>query len=137
MIHLNTKYILTGSSVLLGLAGLLLTFNPEALLVFLHTEPNKLNLLLVQVTGSLYFGFAMLNWMAKGSIIGGIYNRPLVVANSVHFTMVGLALIKVLISQPGLPISCWIVGIIYLVFAFAFAALLFQHPVPNTKAKEL
>jgi len=31
----------------------------------------------MQIIGSFYFAFAILNWMSKGSIIGGIYNRPI------------------------------------------------------------
>ncbi|HEV7230719.1 MAG TPA: hypothetical protein VGO45_05285 [Bacteroidia bacterium] len=125
---INTKYVLTASAALLGAAGLILTFDPEVLLSFMGVESTKLSLLLVQMLGSLYFAFAMLNWMSKGSITGGIYNRPLVVANTTHFCIAGLALIKVLLSTPALPPACWITGIIYLVFAAAFGALLFQHP---------
>ena len=44
--------------------------------------------------------FAMLNWMAKGVIIGGIYSRPIVIANLAHFLIGDLELIKAVI-HPG------------------------------------
>ena len=38
----------------------------------------------------------MLNWMAKGTLIGGIYNKPIAIGNFTHFTIGGLALIKII-----------------------------------------
>ena len=45
----------------------------------------------MQIIGSLYFALAILNWMSKGSFIGGIYNRPIAIANLTHFVIAGLA----------------------------------------------
>jgi hypothetical protein len=39
----------------------------------------------VQILGALYLGFAIANWTAKDSVIGGIYGRALALGNLVHF----------------------------------------------------
>ena len=89
--------------------------------------------LALQLLGAFYFAFAMLNWMAKGSFIGGIYNRPVSIANLAHFLIGGLAMVKALINHPALPWAIAIIAILYLVFAAIFGFLLFRNPV-NTNA---
>jgi len=32
-------------------------------------------------------GFSILNWMSKASLIGGIYNKPLLIGNLLHFLL--------------------------------------------------
>ena len=56
----------------------------------------------MQIIGSLCFAFAILNWMSKGSFIGGIYNCPTGVANLTHFVIAGLVLIQGTLANPGL-----------------------------------
>ncbi|MFL3027531.1 MAG: hypothetical protein ACJZ1O_04495 [Candidatus Neomarinimicrobiota bacterium] len=89
--------------------------------------------LLMQIIGSLYFAFAMLNWMSKGSIIGGIYNRPIAIANLTHFVIAGLALIKGILANPSLSYVIWSIAIIYSIFATLFGIVAFKHPVRENK----
>jgi len=60
---MNTKIIMTFSSILLGAMGIILTFSPDTVLLTLNTDINPTSLLLAQVMGGLYFGYGMLNWM--------------------------------------------------------------------------
>jgi hypothetical protein len=128
---MNTKYIMTASAVILCLSGIILTFLPEEIVKSFGLEAAKSLQLLVQVIGALYFGFGMLNWMTKSGLIGGIYNRPVAVANLTHFSVAGLALIKGLISVPALPILIWMIGIVYCSFAILFGVTLFRHPISD------
>ena len=75
--NMNTKLLMTTSSVFMGLIGIALSFMPNEVLETFGQEPNEILTLTLQLTGSLYFSFAMTNWMAKAAIIGGIYSRPL------------------------------------------------------------
>ena len=95
---MNTKTLMTSSSILLGLIGMGLTFIPDEIISILSIAPNPIATVSFQLLGALYLGFAMLNWMAKGSIIGGIYNKPLVIGNFMHFGVGALALVKI-VSQ--------------------------------------
>ena len=124
------------SAASLGAAGILLTFMPDTILSQLNIDTNNSALFLMQILGALYFAFGMLNWMTKTSLIGGIYNRPIAVANFTHFLIAGLALIKGLISNPNSSYIVWTVGVIYFVFGFCFGLILFRHPISEKKLEE-
>lgn len=129
---MNTRIIMTISALILGISGLTLSFLPDLFLNNLGVDSSPITLLLGQIIGGLYFAFAMLNWMSKESLIGGIYNRPITLANLSHFLIVGLAILKVLLKNPDLPILIWAIGIIYLVFGILFTRIFFQHPVKSS-----
>ena len=126
---MNTRLLMRASAVMLGVLGASATFLPQEILVLAGAPPIGFSVIVVQVAGALYFGFAMLNWMAKGSRIGGIYNRPIALANFAHFFMVILALLKALMSNPQLPAGLWLVAGVYAVFAVLFSLILFRHPL--------
>jgi hypothetical protein len=119
---LNTKLILTGSSVVLGPAGAACLFMPEELAASLGADGTSLPVL-IQLLGALYLGFAMANWMVKGASIGGVYGRPISIANFTHFAIGALALAKHVRPHP----STWATAalIAYAVFAVLFAYVVF------------
>ena len=124
---------MTLSAVFMGAVGAALTFMPDVALGYLTLENSIFGMLLMQLLGALYFAFAMLNWMVKGSLIGGIYNRPVAIANFTHFLIGGLALLKKLIANPSLPIHFWMIGIAYTLLAVAFISVLFSLPKLKSK----
>ena len=81
---MNTKLLMTLSAMILALIGISLIFLPNEILDYLELSVSETLQLLMQIIGSLYFALAILNWMSKGSIIGGIYNRPIAMANLTH-----------------------------------------------------
>ena len=113
--------------------GISASFIPHEILTFIGLPTNQPLPLLIQVIGAMYFAFAMLNWMSKGSIIGGIYNRPIAIANWTHFVIAGLALIKGILSNPSLSYIIWSIAIIYSIFAILFGIVAFNHPVSQSK----
>ena len=76
---MNTRMVMRASAVWLGALGVVATFLPQEILVHGGTVPVALSVVVVQMAGALYLGFAMLNWMAQGNIIGGIYSRPVAI----------------------------------------------------------
>ena len=87
----------------------------------------------MQLLGALYLGFAMLNWMTKASLIGGIYNRPLAIGNFMHFAAGALALVKIINkidAHSGIIISFTVV---YSVYAILFGYVLITHPPSKKK----
>ncbi len=125
---MNTKIVMISSAVVLGLAGIVMNFLPDWVLDQLDIKQSASLLFLIQILGALYLAFAMLNWMVKGSKIGGIYNRPVAVANFTHFLIAGLGLIRGIISNPDTALVFWIVAGLYLIFGSIFGILLFRHP---------
>ena len=95
---MNTKLLMGVSAGFLGLLGIALSFIPQEILTFFKLQVTQLSTLFLQIIGALYMGFAMLNWMSKASLIGGIYNRPVAIANVMHFTVVALALVKIVFN---------------------------------------
>ena len=130
---MNTNILMTTSAVSLLTAGIILTFLPDEIIKYAYLENTRPLQLLLQIIGALYFGFGMLNWMNKSSLIGGIYNRPVAVANFTHFFIAGLALIKGIMANPDLPKTIWIVSCVYLIFAISFGIVLFRHPLTEKK----
>ena len=84
---MNTKVLMTSGAILFALIGINLILFPKEILNHLELRVSDTLEILMQTLGSLYFGLAMLNWMSKGNLIGGIYNRPIVVANLTHFVI--------------------------------------------------
>ncbi|KIC95751.1 hypothetical protein [Flavihumibacter solisilvae] len=131
---MNTKLVMSASAVFLGVIGISLSFLADEIAAYLQIGSAPIDHLVLQVLGAFYFAFALLDWMAKGSFIGGIYNRPIAIANLAHFLIGGLAMIKALMNHPALP---WVIAIIaglYLAFALVFGVLFFRTPVPSKAA---
>ena len=130
---MNTKPLMTLNAIMLALIGISLIFLPKEILDYFELSASDTLELLMQITGSLYFAFAMLNWMSKGSIIGGIYGRPIAIANLTHFVIAGLSLIKGIMANPGLSYVIWSIAIAYSIFAILFGIVAFKHPVSKNK----
>jgi hypothetical protein len=120
---------MTTSAITLGVIGLVFTFIPDEVLRHFNWDGNKIILFQMQIQGALYFAFGMLNWVTKSSLIGGIYNRPVAIANLSHFMIAGLAITKGLVSYPNLPLPMYLIGIYYAVFAMLFGIILFRNPI--------
>ena len=130
---MNTKPLMTLNAIILALIGISLIFLPKEILDYFELSASDTLELLMQITGSLYFAFAILNWMSKGSIIGGIYGRPIAIANLTHFVIAGLSLIKGIMANTGLSYVIWSIAIVYSIFAILFGIVAFKHPVSKNK----
>jgi hypothetical protein len=112
----------------MGTAGVIGSFFPHELLRWTGSPAVGSGPVIVQLAAALLFGFALLNWTARGSLLGGIYNRPVAIGNLTHFTMGALALSKHFAAGDR---STFIgaSALVYLLFAIGFAAALFRSPV--------
>ena len=70
-------------------------------------------MVIAQLAGVLYLGFAALNWMARGNIIGGIYSRPVTIGNVLHFVSGTAVILKALSRERPRPATFWILAVIY------------------------
>ena len=129
---MNTRYVMISSSIFMGLLGLSTIFLPVEILNYIGLNSTILPTLLIQITGALYLGFALMNWMAKTVLIGGIYSKPLCLGNFLHFTVAGLALIKAAFRNPDLKYIL-IAAIAYSIFAILFGLVLFTSPIKNKR----
>jgi hypothetical protein len=127
----SSRLILSASALILGALGIAGTFAPHEILTGLGVDAHGVTPILVQLLAAALFSFAMINWLARGSLIGGIYNRPVAVGNVAHFLIGALALLKVATGGTQPP-ALYALAAIYTVFAVLFAMLLFRSPVRAT-----
>ena len=130
---MNTKILMTTTSLVLGLAGLFALFAPDVLLAMLGVPLTDPLSLFIQLLGALYFSMALMNWTAKDSAIGGIYARPVSLGNFAHFFMGTLLLIRYQLSNEFNPFMVMTL-IMYAIFASVFYWLVFRHTgIPANK----
>jgi hypothetical protein len=118
-----------GAMVIAGIAAL---FLPQELLAAIGVPATGVLPAIVQLHGALLLGFAMVNWMAKDSLIGGIYNRPVGVGNLLHFATGAITLVK-LVIRASMPMSVIVAAAVYGVFAIGFAMIVFGRPVKTAQ----
>lgn len=125
---MKTKWLMGASAILMAALGLAATFLPQEAAAALGGDTAGTAVLMLQVAGGLYLGFAILNWFARAAAIGGIYNRPLVTGNLLHFTVVALALAKT--AAGGRRDAGFLaVTALYVLFAAWFGRAIFTSPV--------
>ena len=116
------------SALAIGVAGLALSFLPEEILSHYGADSEWGSELVLQVAGAAYVGFAVMNWMARDVLIGGIYSRPLTMGNLAHFLVVALTLLKVLLDG-HLRVDVIVASAVFTLFAVWFGFLAFTHPI--------
>jgi hypothetical protein len=130
---MNTKLLMMASALLMTACGILLQFAPHETLKYFGADASGIFPLFLQLIGALYLGFAMMNYMARGVLIGGIYSRPLATGNLVHFLVGALALLKhAATAQNAAPV--WTAAAVYSIFAILFAVTMFTHPLKEKAA---
>src|ERR1019366_4706007 len=122
-LRMNTKILMASSALVMAALGVAATFLPQEITAALGGSGRTLPLL-VQVLGATYLGLATLNWMAKESLIGGIYSRPVSMGNFLHFAIAGIALVKA-VAAGERAVAVLVCTAIYVVFAVAFGAVVF------------
>lgn len=125
---MNTKLLMTASAVILGIIGIALSFIPKEITEYFSIESNLISIVSFQLLGALYLGFAMMNWMARGTTIGGIYNKPIAIGNFMHFGVGVFALVKIINELELYKIIFIALAVIYAVFAISFAYVFRTHP---------
>jgi len=122
---MNTKILMVLSVAILWFLGAIFSFMPVELMRYLEIDLDNINILFLQMLGALYLGFAILNWMLRKATIGWIYNRPLMIANLMHFAMSALAMFKAVSTIEWYAGTIIWLTIIYSLFAVSFAYICF------------
>ena len=123
-----SKILITISALYLGIIGICLSFLPKEIINYLNINSNVITTLFFQLLGALYLGFGILNWTLKGSRIGGIYNRPVLMGNFMHFLVGAIALIKIVTSIQAHSEIIIFLMIVYSTLSIAFAILFKSNP---------
>lgn len=124
---------MAASAFYLGGCGLIATILPQETLIYGGVAPNSFSVLLLQMGGAAFLGFGLLNWFARGVLIGGIYARPLALGNFLLFVMTASSVFRT--SDAELLPAVLVAGVWAALFAAGFGAVLFQSPV-NRSGKQ-
>ena len=119
-----SKALLTGSAAFLVALGLALNFAPgEAAAALGIGEANALPL---QLLAGALVGVGLLNWYSRQTVFGGIYGRPVGLANIVLFVVGSFALGRA--ASTGSSPVLWVVLACYAAFATGFVWIVFVGP---------
>jgi hypothetical protein len=122
-----TRLLMAAAALVLGSAGVACLFAPDLVLASIAVSASPGAMLLAQVLGTFSLGFAALDWLWKGNRLGGIYGRPVVLANGLHFVSTALVMFTALSREPALR-ALWPLVAVYVAFAVGFFLLLFRDP---------
>ena len=123
---MGSRWLMIISALFLAGVGCFTLFAPDRVLGMHGTPPDNATMLLIQMMGALYLGFALLNWTARGAIIGGIYARPLALGNFLHFAMVAVMLTREAIEHGVIQLATS--AAVFSAFAIGFGVVLFRPP---------
>ena len=123
-----TKTLMIISAIFLAVNGFVLSFFPNEISVLLTNNDNHFFILILQILGALYLGFSYINWMSKNSLIGGIYNKPLLIGNTLHFLTASIAMIKLVFKFENNLQLIIMYTIIYCLFTLFFGYVFFSDP---------
>tara|TARA_X000000368_G_C22766224_1_gene595099 strand:- start:277 stop:657 length:381 start_codon:yes stop_codon:yes gene_type:complete len=125
---MKTKFLMTSSALFCVIIGILLLFLPNEIAEYLNVEPTIITILFLKILSALYLGFGILNWTVKGSLIGGIYNRPIALGNLLHFVVGSIELVKVISNIETHREIIIFLTALYIIFGVLFAYVLKNNP---------
>jgi hypothetical protein len=129
---MNSKLLLVPSAILLGAAGVVANFMPQEIAGRLGLTGLPAGALLVQLLAGLLIAFALLNWMCRDHRVGGIYGKPLALANALQFAVGAFGLGRAVTGPLQSPLL-WAAFAFYVLFALGFLWLVFG-PAPSDVA---
>ena len=121
---LDTSLLMRSSAAFLAVIGLGASLFPRLALSHLDASTGAPAVLVVSVLGAQALGNAVMNWMARDTLIGGIYSRPVALGNATHFAAGAVVLGQAIVTG---PVRLGLVGLAggYLVFAGGFGVVVF------------
>lgn len=124
----GSYYLLSVSAGCNALLGLFTSFMPEEILLAQKIPANPLSTLLIQILGAFFIGFAMINYLAKSSPIGGIYNKAILLGNIAYHCIAAIVFIKFVLSDNLYAEVVIVLTAMYLILGAGFLRLNFAMP---------
>lgn len=124
--QLPTNRLLVVISAVYAVSGLALLFVPELILAQATAVVPPIAVWLIGILGGALIALALLNWFQRHTMMGGIYGRPLLLANLMLTTNVAFSSLRMWRDQHAMAYA--IIGLVAVVFVVAFGRLLFGKP---------
>ncbi len=127
----RTKLVMSTNASLLLAHGVVLLFAPEVLFKLFNLSNTPETSVSAQFLSAALIGLGLMNWTARGLVLGGIYGRAIVYGNFAYSLIGFLASIKARLNGFSNDYF-WIEIVLYLVFTIAFGVMLFRGPSAKT-----
>ena len=127
---MNSRMLSTTSALVLAAAGLLLLFAADEVLPRFVSGVQAEAAWIGQILGAAWLGIAALNWLSRGSVLGGIYGRPIVMTNAVTYFITTTVLLRAPFA--GALVAAIVPGI----FALLYGLLLFRGPFSADRSRQ-
>ncbi len=121
-------YLLTISAGYNALLGLATSFLPKEILLAFEVQANPISMLLIQIIGAFLIGFAMINYLSKNSIMGGIYNKPILMGNIAFHCISAIVFVKFILNHNLYHEAFIPLTVMYLLLGMGFLRLNFVSP---------
>ena len=122
-----SSFVSRASAAVLLLGGVALLFASDAILPLLARGVPASAAWIGQLMAAAWLAVAALNWLQRGSVLGGIYGRPVVFANLALYAVSALSLARAAF-EPGAARATWTLLVPAAALAVAYAALLLRGP---------
>ena len=130
---MDTKIIMTSSALFYAIIGVLICFLPNEIAGYLEVESTIITIIFLNILSALFLGFGILNWMAKGTLIGGIYNKPILIGNLMHFGFGAIGFVKVVFDiRTHLEIVISLT-VVYWIFTILFVYIFRTTPIKTER----
>lgn len=116
----RSRLISRVNALVLLAGGMAMLFAPDVVLPRLVAGFPPGGFWLGQVLGAAWLGLASLSWLSQGTVLGGIYGRPVVTANAVTHFIGAMTLLRAGLFPYAAPAVA---------LAVAYGLLLFRGPL--------
>ena len=129
-----SKVILSASGILLFVVGAIVNFMPQETAGLFGLAVTSGTTQLIQLLSAAWLGVGLLDWFSRENRVGGIYSRPLALANFMLFGVSSASLDRAALKGGALPMV--VAAIVATVFALAYAWLIFfNDPVAKEEKR--
>lgn len=124
---MRSTQVTRASALVLVLAGAALLFAPVEALSRTVPDIPPSAAWLGQLLGAAWLGLATMNWLARFTMVGGIYGRAIVSANAAAYFVSAMVMLSAG-RRLGFSTSMLVIAIVALVMAAVYGYLLFRGP---------
>lgn len=119
-----TRMLATASALTLGAAGAVLLFAADEVMER-SGAPGSFAAVVGQCLGGAWLALAFVTWLTRNTPQGGIYGRPIVLANTSVYTITALVCLRAFWVNQAVSVTALVAG----AFALLYSYVLFRAPV--------
>ena len=112
--------------------GIILTFAPDEFLHYIKAHNSNV-VIFLQFLGAFFLSYSIMNWTSKDSILGGIYGKAIMMANTVFYISSSFALYK--IAGNSTFFIC--LALLHTFLGISYYLLMSSNPLKKSNANDI